>query len=236
MSDASAAKIDLDSNPIVQDMLKLHVDSEQKLLVLKSLVESENQLLKNEIDRLKLRLQKETAEDMMRNQASSTSSVSSFASPSEEGGKYVCVHQSGFCHVLVLVFKLVLLILPFHVIILVLTHAHILFLLVIVLALALLQWKALTVERNELAEERKALAEERQRMVNLVLVHVVVHVIVHMFLVVVFSLYVVLFLVLIVVHVLVLAPLIVTGKGRTTIDQDKTKKKLPGDVGSVSVF
>jgi hypothetical protein len=88
VSDASAAKIDLDSNPIVQDMLKLHVDSEQKLLVLKSLVESENQLLKNEIDRLKLRLQKETAEDMMRNQASSTSSVSSFAS-SREGGREV---------------------------------------------------------------------------------------------------------------------------------------------------
>ncbi len=99
MSEASAAKIDLDSNPIVQDMLKsheedmlkshedmlkLHVDSEQKLLVLKSLVESENQLLKNEID--KLRLQKETAEDMLRKQASSMSSVSPFASPSEEGG------------------------------------------------------------------------------------------------------------------------------------------------------
>ncbi len=67
VSDASAAKIDLDSNPIVQDMLKLHVDSE-------------NQLLKNEIDRLKQRLQKETAETMTRNQPSSMSSVSSFAS------------------------------------------------------------------------------------------------------------------------------------------------------------
>ena len=68
--------IDRESDPIVQDMLKLHVDSE-------------NQLLKNEIDRLKLRLQKETAEDMTRNQPSSMSSVSSFASPSDEGGE-VC--------------------------------------------------------------------------------------------------------------------------------------------------
>ncbi len=86
-------EIDLHSNPIVQDMLKshedmlkLHVDSEQKLLELKSLVESENQLLKSEIETVKLRLQKETAENMLRNQAGSMSSVSSFASLSEEGG------------------------------------------------------------------------------------------------------------------------------------------------------
>ena len=56
MSDASAAKIDRESDPIIQHMLKLHVGSEQKLLVLKSLVESANELLKDEIDRLKLRL------------------------------------------------------------------------------------------------------------------------------------------------------------------------------------